>query len=144
MTKKIVNALVVSSILMGTMTAFAQTTNTQSATSTPVPPVTDIACIQNAIGTRDTAIIKAADAYHTALVAALNTRKDALKAAWQQTDKKMRKDALRDAWKAFRDASKSARKDLRNARKTAWDMFAKDRKTCHAQNDGIGRGVDED
>ncbi len=90
----------------------------------------DSACMQGAIEKRDSAIISAVDAYAAAVKAALQTRKDALKAAWAITDNARRNAALKAAWAAFNGTWKNARQALNEQRKAAWSAFKADAKAC--------------
>lgn len=90
----------------------------------------DSACMQNAVEKRDSAIISAVDAYAGTVKTALQTRKDALKAAWAITDKAQRNAALKAAWAAFNGTWKNARQALSEQRKAAWSAFKADAKAC--------------
>jgi len=90
----------------------------------------NLACMQTAVGKRDTAIISAFDAFYTTTKQALETRKAAMVSAWGITDKAQRKTALTTAWKTYRDTQKAARQTLNKARKEAWQTFYTDRKAC--------------
>ena len=117
-----------------------------TSTTTPrvIPPVFDVACVQNAIDKRDTAIIAALDTYHTAIVATLTTRKNALKAAWALTDRKARRAAINAAWKQFRADSRTAMRTLSTAKNNAWKQFRTDRKVCGKvpADEANGQGAD--
>jgi hypothetical protein len=104
-----------------------------------------VACVQTAVDTRDTAIIAAVNAYTTAVMTALSTRKDALKAAWAIPAAKDMKAALKTAWTNYGVAAKAARKALSDAKKSAWTAFAAARKACKAPasiESGATSGVD--
>ena len=92
----------------------------------------DTACVQSAIDKRDTAVIAAFDVFHTTVVSALQTRRDALKAAWGMADKAQRNAASKAAWSAYSTSLKAARKALVQSRHAAWNQFRTDRKTCNA------------
>ena len=101
--------------------------------------------MQTAIQKRDNAIIAAVDTYHTAVVQALTTRRDALVAAWGNTDKTARRAAIKAAWKVYRTSQTQALKALRNGKKEAWKQFGTDRKACGssaAGDDPTNSGVD--
>ena len=93
-------------------------------------PNVDATCMANAIDKRETAIIAAVDSYNAAVKSALSTRKDALKAAWAQTDKGKRKSALKAAWDSFKGTWKNAAATLKNSREAAWKQFQTDVKAC--------------
>lgn len=92
----------------------------------------DTACVQSAIDKRDNAIITAFDVFHTTVVSALQTRRDALKAAWGMADKAQRNAASKAAWSAYSTSLRAARKALVQSRHAAWNQFRTDRKTCNA------------
>lgn len=98
---------------------------------TPVPPKTvNVACIQAAIDKRDTAVISAYDTLHTSIVAALNTRKEALKSAWAKTERIERRTALKNAWAAYHASRRSAQQAWRASRRTVWQTFRTEAKAC--------------
>jgi len=128
--------------------AMAETTTTSTPTSTPVKthiakPI-DVACIQQAIDTRDSALSAAVDAYATAVKNALSARQSALKSAWALTNKKDRQAAIKNAWLDYRKAIKKARKDLQTARQNAWKDYYKSKKSCNAMEEEPygGQGAD--
>jgi len=128
------------------MLAQAQVTATPVAEKTArMHKTLDVACVISAIDTRDTAIESAVDAYASAWKAALETRKNSLKAAWSDTDAKMRRQDIQKAWSASSAAVKSANQDFEKARKNAWKQFRKDNNSCGsgvAKIDRTGSGVD--
>ncbi|TSC82549.1 MAG: hypothetical protein G01um101419_555 [Parcubacteria group bacterium Gr01-1014_19] len=91
---------------------------------------TERACMQAAVEKRDNSIIAAADKYHSELVKALQTRRDAIKAAWGLKDPTERQKALKAAWDAYHLAKKQIVKGWREARKAAWRQYYADRKAC--------------
>ncbi|MEK7640673.1 MAG: hypothetical protein AAB389_01605 [Patescibacteria group bacterium] len=88
------------------------------------------ACMQATVEKRDNSVIAAADKYHVELVRALQTRRDALKAAWGMKDPSERQKALKAAWDAFHIAKKSIIGGWKEARKSAWRQYHVDRKAC--------------
>jgi hypothetical protein len=113
-------------------------------TKAPILSADMVTCVQNAVDTRDTAIMGAIDAYATSVKAALSTRKDALKAAWAIPTAKDMKAALKTAWANYGVAAKAARTALNTTRKSAWSTFATARKACKAPAsiDNAGSGAD--
>lgn len=100
-------------------------------TPTPVPPKTvNVVCIQAAIDKRDTAVTSAYDTLHTSIVAALNTRKEALKNAWTKTDRIERRTALKNAWAIYHTSRRSAQQAWRASRRSAWQTFRTEAKSC--------------
>ena len=126
--------------------AQAQATGTPTgAKMTKTHKTLDIACVISAIDTRDTAIESGVDAYASAWKTALETRKNSLKAAWSDTDAKMRRQDIQKAWSVSGAAVKSANQDFEKARKNAWKQFRKDNNACGsgtAKIDRTGSGVD--
>lgn len=127
--------------------AFADTAGSNSATTTPPASrkTVDLACMQTAVETRDNAIVSALDIYASGVKTALQTRRDALKAAWGIMDKKQRRSALRAAWDAFNGTWKNAAKGLRIAKRNAWTQFNKDQRTCNGNagdEPAGGQGID--
>ena len=93
-------------------------------------PVVDTACMASAIDKRDTAVIGAVDAFSIAVKTALETRRDALKAAWAIVDKTQRNAATKVAWSAFQGIWKKASQTVREQKKSAWTAFKADAKAC--------------
>ena len=102
----------------------------------------NLACMQTAVGKRDTAIISAFDVFYAATKQALETRKTALTSAWGITDKTQRKTALTAAWKVYKDTQKTARQTLNKARKDAWQNFYTDRKACGTSGASEDQGTE--
>ncbi len=106
-------------------------------------PVIDTACMVSAVDKRDTAIIGAVDAFSTAVKTALETRRDALKAAWAISDKTQRNAALKAAWAGFQGTWKTASQALRTQKKDAWSAFNADAKQCKQPGaEGGGQKMD--
>ncbi|MBI4034184.1 MAG: hypothetical protein HY378_01395 [Candidatus Brennerbacteria bacterium] len=127
------------------LTAAARTTTTSIPGGGATVPLGGVFCVRSAIDKRDNAIISAANTFHALVTSALQTRINALKSAWANTDEKARKTALKTAWSAYRDATKKARRDLQSARKAAWKQYETDRKACGAgavKEPGGGQGAD--
>lgn len=103
----------------------------------------DVACMQAAIEKRDTAIVTSLTSFTSALTASLQTRKDALKAAWALTDATQRNNAIKAAWAAFNGTWKKGREALNTGKKTAWKTFRTDAKTCkQPEADSSGEQAD--
>ncbi len=92
-------------------------------------------CVGAAVDNRETALMTALVAYTAAVKTALQTRKDALKAAWTLTDAKAIKAAVKAAWTKFKQDHKIALEAKRKAVKLAWTTFEAERKVCG----GIGK-----
>lgn len=91
----------------------------------------DVACMQNAVEKRDSAVIAGLDKYVLGLKAELEKRKTALKTAWAITDHKARREALREVWKSFKEAKKTIMVATKKDHKMAWKQFETDSKVCH-------------
>jgi hypothetical protein len=102
--------------------------DTTSTTGTPAKTL-DVACVQNTIGKRDDTIAAAFDAFGAAVKSALQTRRDALKAA-VALPKDQRSQARTAAWQAFRTSVHTAKTNLRDAQKSAWATFRTELKAC--------------
>lgn len=142
MFKKIltVSAFVPVATVLSLASVFAQTTNTSAK------PSVDIVCVQTAIDNRDIAILGAADAYTTAWKSALETRRTALKDAWNNTDKNLRRSAIQTVWNQFKQSMTNTKTDFKNTRTATWQKFYSDRKTCNpnaAFDDRTTSGVDK-
>lgn len=87
-------------------------------------PTVDTACMATAVSARDTSI---ATALQT-VVTGIQTRGQALAAAWGNTDPTARKTAVKAANTAFAGTWKT----FNTARKTAWSTYAASAKKCRA------------
>ncbi len=90
----------------------------------------DTACIQTVVAKREAAVITSLDTFYTSVKTALQTRKDALNAAWGQTDVATREQAIKAAHQAFQGTWKKANQALKTSRKDAWKVFKTDAKAC--------------
>ena len=124
---KVITAVSVVAIVGGSITAFGQGRGEGQGGALNA---TALACVQTAVDSRDNAIIAGLDVYYPAAKTALQTRQAALKAAWAQTDQKMRREATRAAWNVYKESAKSAREKMKTTTKTAWTKFEADRKAC--------------
>lgn len=127
MIKKIITLSILGTLLFSS-TALAKGTSTSTPSST-VRQVNST-CVTAAVNKRDASIKTAQDAFSKAMTDARSTRKSALSAASNLTDKAAKKSARKAAETAFKDASKTARDAFRNARKLAQDQFETGRKAC--------------
>lgn len=146
MKKSLIAGVLMSSVLFsGASVAFAEKTGTTTTggvpaiTATNTPKATfDVACVQNAIEKRDTAISIGVDVFATSVKSALTTRKDALKAAWAITKSQDRRIARKAAWAAYNKSAKDAHTALKTARNSAWSTYKTDIKACKASDAGEG------
>lgn len=96
--------------------------------------VVNNSCMVTAVDTRDNAVITAWHNFSTTYNTALETRRDALKAAWGDANKNTRRASVRSAWRTFRNSKKSAWRTRKSAIRTAWRQFTTNRKACGAQS----------
>jgi hypothetical protein len=136
---KSINIIAALSLIVGaTAPALAQSPSpSPAALISPRAAVktVDLACVKTAVEKRDNAVIAALDAFHTGVKQALTTRRDALRAAWDVSDKNQRKTAIRAAWSAFDGTWKKARRGMETAKKTAWNAYRTDAKACRGQGE---------
>jgi len=133
MTKKI---LLIS--LIATLIFMAVPTLAKKDATTTLDPT----CIKTAIEVRDTAIIAVVEKFDTAIVNALNTRKTALKAAWDKTDKGERRAAIKEVLTTYRKAAQDARQTLRTEKRAAWKKYYTDRKACGVSGASDGNSTE--
>ena len=155
MMRKLTEVSVIAILLAGALPVLAQTpsspTSATAPTATAAPASAsasaklDTACMQSAVGKRDTALISVVDTYATAVKNALQTRSDALKTAWGNTDAKTRRAAIKAAWKTYQTTQQTSRRALVAGRKGVWNQFYADRKACGrgaAAEDSATAGMD--
>ncbi len=110
------------------------TDDTTSTTDSNATPVTEtqsgLECIREAIETRDQGIMDAFDTYHTAAKAALQTRIDDLKTAWEKPKGTYRKADIKDVWSKYRTELRLVRKEFKLDKKVVWDAFKKSKALC--------------
>ncbi len=102
--------------------------STTSATSTP--SATKIACVQNALEKRDSAVIAGHNTFNTSIVSALTARKDGLKNAYALADRTAAKTAKKTVWNTFKSQVKVAHDTMRGVRKTSWSAFNTEMRAC--------------
>src|SRR5690349_10688606 len=83
----------------------------------------DVACIQNAIDIRDTALVKMVNDWSSSTGNALQARREALKDSWSIIDYKKRRSAQRAAWSEYRKLLRSANASKAKERSGAWRKF---------------------
>lgn len=118
--------------------------NSNSNSNSNTNASVNLACMQAAVGDRETAIATAESAFHTTWSAALAVRKAALLDAWAKTNRAERRAAIKAAWKAYEKSMKTARKTYRKARHAAWVEFNRDRKACRGTGSDEGLGEHSD
>lgn len=91
---------------------------------------TDATCIMNAVEKRDNAIITAWDKEAAAIKKVLTDRRDAIKSAFAQTDKKKGNAIITKAWKNYTTAVQKAKKEFNTSKLRVWKQYHIDRKPC--------------
>ena len=124
--KKILTLALLLGVLATPLLALARTASSTKA---------DLSCMRNAVETRDDGVIAAWDDLHEAFVTALTTRKDSVKEAWKETDRKERQKAIKMAWKEYRADRKAAHTAFNRARKEVWKEYKADVKSCRGETD---------
>ena len=97
----------------------------------------DLACIQTAVGKRETAVITASNTLATSIKSALESRKTALISAWGITNAKERRAARNLAWSTFKTAQKAARNAHLASVKYAWATWKTDATNCKVDVAGV-------
>jgi hypothetical protein len=115
------STIVATSILLPSI---AQAETTSSAATKQPKKTVDIACMATAVTTRDTAISTALNV----VVTALQSRGQALSAAWSITDVTARQTAIKAANTAFAGTWKT----FNTARNTAWNQYRTAAKACRS------------
>lgn len=114
----------------------------QTGSSTSAAATSDVqiftACSQAAIEARDSAIGSARTAYNNAMNIALDSRKEAEKAAVAIQDGGDKKDAIKNAVDEYKKAVTQAQDALTKARKEAWDTFEANTIACRDSNESKG------
>ncbi len=104
----------------------------------------NLPCTQQAIATRETALVNAFTTYSSAIQSAYVTRQGSLQSAWTIQDKDTRQNAIQNVWKSFKASTKTAKLNVRNARRTAWKNFKDAAKSCNATSTDPGGGESAD
>lgn len=119
--------------------AFAQMSSSTSSMSTGTASSIDLACMSAAIDARESAVVTARAKYHASIMAALNTRHAALKAALTLANNNDRMVAMQAAWKSYVTATEKARAQFAIDVKAAWSVFATAKVNCHIDGDDADR-----
>lgn len=90
----------------------------------------DVACIQNAIDIRDTALASMVNDWSSSTGSALDARREALKDSWSVIDYKQRRSAQRTAWSEYRKLLRNANARKAKERSRTWKKFEQDRRQC--------------
>lgn len=135
--KKLIAATAAALLLSGAaLPAFAESSASSSASSTnTVTASADLACMSAAIDVRDSAVVSARATFHTAIMAALNTRKDSLAAAFTINNDHDRQVAVKAAWDVFLKATANARATYKTSVQAAWSAFATASVKCNVAPD---------
>lgn len=126
--------LTLASIILVPLSSFAQATTTSATTTSATSTVAN--CMGNALDKRENALIGAHDVYNTAVKTALTNRLTALKASWNELEKKARIAKREAAYKAFRTEIQTANSTVRLAKNNAWKTFQTDAKSCGIKGTG--------
>ncbi len=108
---------------------------TEIKTTNPVPNGQQLSgavvtCIKTALEKRENAVVSAVTTFQNSSLAALNTRKTSLLAAWDKTTKTDVKAAITVARKAYKTSMTDLKTTQSTARKWAWDIYKTDVKAC--------------
>lgn len=98
----------------------------------------DGACMQTAVGKRDSAIATAWTAFANAKSGAITTRTASLQTNWGMPAGADRRQAIKTTWKTYRDRVKSERQTYNTSVNTAWSTFRTDAQGC-----GVGAGKED-
>jgi hypothetical protein len=99
----------------------------------------DAVCISEALDKRDNAIIAGWDKYASDMKKALLARREAIKSAFNQTDKKKNTSLINKAWASYNAAMAKIKKDFTKTKNAAWKQYNTDRKACK-----VNSNVDSD
>jgi hypothetical protein len=120
----VVNAVLFMSALLVLTPVFAQEHAAKASSKI------DVACIQNAIDIRDTALVNMVNDWSSSTGNALQARREALKDSWSIIDYKKRRSAQRAAWSEYRKLLRSANAGKAKERGRTWKKFEQDRRLC--------------
>jgi hypothetical protein len=93
-------------------------------------PKIDVACIQDAIETRDTALANMVNDWSSSAGNALQARREALKDSWSIVDYKKRRFVQRAAWSEYRKLLRGTNAAKAKERTRTWKKFEQDRRQC--------------
>ena len=93
-----------------------------------------LSCLKIATTKREDSVISAMNAFHTAMISAMNTRKTSLESLWTLPKASDRKIAREKLHTVYRESINTAHKNLKNARDGAWTSFKADAKACGVSN----------
>ena len=105
-------------------------TTTTLALPAPTIPQDVVTCLQNAVEKQYQTMTTARVSYNTAILAALTTRKDALKAAYTLGDKDTLNKAVENAVTNYTKIAESTQKTLRDADNGSRTTFNKEKEGC--------------
>ena len=110
---------------------FAQSSSSSSSASTDVASSADLACMSAAVDARESASITARTTFNASIMAALQTRRDSLHAAYAIANNHDRMVAIQAALNVYAKAIATARAKYKADIKAAWSVFATARVNCH-------------
>ena len=140
--KKIIFSTIVSVMIFQALTVLADDPSSTHSKKEKDP--VDLVCMQNAVVKRDNSVITSVGTYSSDVKRLLETRRDALRAAWIITDKKARKEALKTAWRGYDSNYKNTRKAFKKSKDGAWEMFRADRKVCRDRDNDEEKSASHD
>ena len=123
-------SITAATVFISVIPAFASDATLSTRGSKTSQKALDVSCIQAAVITRETSLDGGIATNNAAQTSAYLTRKNALSAAWTQTDATLRKTAIENAWSSFKTAKKSAAQQWKTTRDSAWKTFKIAIKTC--------------
>ncbi|GEM_PF-5047162 len=130
---KLLKVTIASSILsvaIATSVVFAEAERPNATSTQPTTHSINLACVQSAVQTRESALQSAWQTFSSAGSSALTARASALQAAWGNAEKQARQTAVKKAWRDFNTAIRAAKKVHKTANREAWAAFRTARKTC--------------
>ncbi len=111
--------------------ALAQGSSSSLSTSAGVAASTDLACMSAAVDTREAASISARSTFNASIMAALDVRRAALKAAYTIANNNDRRVAIQAALTAYANATATARAKFSTDVKAAHTVFKTAKVACH-------------
>jgi hypothetical protein len=90
----------------------------------------DIACMQQAVATREASIADAFGVFSQGVTSALTARASALATVWSQQEHTARVTLRKEAWRGYKNTMKSLRTSFKTAKKSAWTTFKSATKSC--------------
>ena len=128
--------LIIGILALAPVLAFAQTSGTTTIPVVTNASSTQVDCIKASLDKRENALIAGHDVFAASIKSALQKRLENLKAAWSETDRKVRIAKRLEVWKTYRTDAQVAHTALRSVRNSAWKAFDSDMKACGVKGHG--------